>query len=296
MISISQIKTFVLAAEQASLANAARILQITPAAVSKQLILLEKELGLQLLNRTTRRVQLTEIGKCYLEQCKRILEEVNVATDLIEQMKVSPSGHLNIVSGRYFAMAYILPHLEEFLTKFPGITINLELAERLPNLEEEPIDLLIGMSVPATGNVIQRRIGSSRCCYCASPNYVKKFGIPKVPQELANHRHIIHSARMAPNTLVFPNKESVEITPYLRINDSQAMVDLAVKDLGIIKTQRCLVSKLLEEKKLTEILSSFVEPEFSWYVAFPYRRYIPSKTRCFIDFILERVEENDKTI
>lgn len=293
MVTISQMKTFVLVSERQSLVVAARALSLSSAAVSKQLIVLEKELGLQLMIRTTRCVELTQMGKSYYEQCKRILEEVDIAASLVQQMKTTPRGSLKIVSGHYFAAAHIVPHLKEFLDLFPDVYIHLELAERLPNFDEEGVDILIGMSLPATGNVIQRKIATTRCCFCASPAYFKKFGIPKVPRDLLHHQHIIHSMRSPPNVLAFPNKEEITLDPYLCVNDSKTMVKLAEEGLGIIKTQYSLVHKQLRGKTLVEVLSSYVEREIPLYVAFPERRYVPSKVRCFIDFILSKLDAKE---
>lgn len=289
MVSVSQIKTFVLISERQSFARAARELGLSSAAVSKQLILLEKELGLQLIIRTTRSVELTEMGKSYLEQCKRILEEIDIATSLVEQMKTTPKGFLKVMSGHYFAASYIVPHLREFLALFPDIHIHLELVERIPDFNEELVDVLIGLSVSATGNVIQRKIATTRCCFCASPSYLDEFGTPKVPKDLTNHRHIIHSMRNPSDVLIFPNKEQVRIDPYICVNDSKTMVKLAQEGLGVVKAHYPLVRELLEQNKLVELLSEYVEREIPLYVAFPERRYVPSKVRSFIDFILTKV-------
>jgi DNA-binding transcriptional LysR family regulator len=285
-------KAFVLVSERQSFTIAARALGLSSAAISKQLILLEKELGLQLMIRSTRSVALTQMGKSYYDQCKRILEEIDIATSLVEQMKTTPQGSLKVVSSSYFASSHIVPYLREFLTLFPNIYINLELAERLPNLDEEVVDVLIGMSLPATGNVIQRKIVTTRCCFCASPDYLKKFGVPKTPSDLSQHQHIIHSMRNPSNLLVFPNKDEIKLEPYLCVNDSKTMVKLAEEGLGIIKAHYPLVKELLNQKKLIEVLPSYVEKEIPLYLAFPHRRYVPSKIRHFVDFILTKLDSD----
>jgi len=296
MVAIAQMKALVMVSDKGSLAAAARELGISSAAVSKQLILLEKELGLQLMTRTTRNVEFTEIGKSYCDQCKRILEELDVATVLVNQMKTIPQGHLKVVSGRCFASVYIMPYLGEFLSSFPNIHIDIELAERLPNFDEEAVDIVIGMSIPSTGNVIQRQIETTRGCFCASPDYLKKFGTPQLPRDLIKHRHIIHSMRNPSNILNFSNKETIPITPYICINDSQAMVKLAQEGLGIIKTHYPLVQQLINKGTLIELLPGYIEKEVPFYVAFPQRRYVSSKVRSFIDFTLDKVKSQNSTI
>lgn len=290
MVDFNQIRTLLLVSEQGSLAAAARELNISPAAVSKQLSRLEEELGLQLLIRSTRHLELTEIGTNYCEQCRRILEEVEAAESLISNMKTAPHGVLNIVSGRYFASAYIVPHLKEFLAKYPEIQLNLELSERIPDMNVESIDVLIGMSVSAAGECIQRRILTTRYVYCASKSYIKHFGEPKKPLDLTKHRYITHSMRKPDDKLIFSNKETVSITPFLRVNDAETMVRLAQEGLGIIKLHHYMVDDLLEQGQLKELLKNYVEPEIPIYVAYPQRRYLPAKVRCFIDFVVSKIK------
>ncbi len=292
MPDLSQMETFVLTAELGSLAAVARKLGISPAAISKQLTRLEKELGLQLLVRSTRRIELTQVGVNYCLQCRRILEEVEAASALISQVKAAPYGIFKIVSGRHFATSYILPHMSEFLSKYPNIELNLELAERVPDLNVEAIDVLIGMSISATGDAIQKRIATTSYSFCASPNYLKLFGTPEKPVDLKNHRYITHSMRKPDNELLFRDKEVITIKPYIRVNDTQTMLNFALDGLGIVKLHHYVVKEHLERGTLQELLSAYSNSEIPIYVAYPQRRYIPSKTRCFIDFIVEKIKRS----
>lgn len=296
MPDLSQMEAFVLTSELGSLAAVARKLGVSPAAISKQISRLEKELGLQLLVRSTRRIELTDVGINYCLQCRRILEEVEVASALISQVKAVPYGILKIVSGRHFANAYIIPHMKEFLLKYPKIELNLELAERIPDLNVETIDVLIGMSISATGDAIQKRLATTSYSFCASPNYLKQFGIPEKPEDLKNHRYITHSMRKPDDELVFQNKEIITLTPYIRVNDAQTMLNFALDGLGIVKLHHYVVKEQLERGKLQELLSTYSHSEIPIYVAYPQRRYIPSKTRCFIDFIVEKIKRSSDEI
>jgi DNA-binding transcriptional LysR family regulator len=285
MIDLSLMKTFVLISELGSMAAAARKLNISPAAVSKQLTRLEEELGLHLVVRSTRKLELTEVGINYCFQCRRILEEVEAASALISQIKVVPNGVLKVVSGRHFATSYIVPHIKEFLLKYPKIELNLELAERIPDLNAEGIDVLIGMSISATGEAIQKRIATTSYSLCASPDYLKQFGIPQKPDDLKNHHYITHSMRKPDNELLFNNKEIVTLNPYIRVNDAETMLNFALDGLGIVKLHHYVVKKHLEQGSLQELLSSYTTTEIPIYVAYPQRRFIASKVRCFIEFI-----------
>lgn len=289
MPDLAQIETLVLTSELGSLAAVARKLGISSAAISKQLTRLEAELGLQLLVRTTRSIELTDIGVNYCQQCRRILEEVETASALISQVKEVPSGELKVVSGRYFATTYIAPHMKEFLSKFPKIELNLELAERIPDINAEAIDILIGMSISATGDAIQKRIATTSYAICASPKYLKKFGTPKKPDDLKKHRYIAHSMRKPDNELLFGNKKVITIHPYIRVNDAQTMLDFALEGMGIVKLHRYLVQDHLKTGVLQEVLSTYHRSEIPIYVAYPQRRYVPSKVRRFIDFITDKI-------
>ena len=291
MPDLSQMKTFVLTSEFSSLAAVARKLGLSPAAVSKQLTRLEEELGLQLLIRSTRRIEFTEVGVNYCQQCQRILEEVETANALISQVKAEPSGVLKVVSGRHFAASYIVPYIKEFLSKYPKIELNLELAERVPDLNLEAIDVLIGMSISAAGDAIQKKIATTSYTFCASPAYLKQFGIPKKPNDLKNHRYITHSMRKPDNELLFHDKKVITVIPYIRVNDAQTMLNFALEGLGIVKLHHYVVKEYLDRGELQEVLPAYNNSKIPIYVAYPQRRYISSKTRCFIDFIAEKIKK-----
>jgi DNA-binding transcriptional LysR family regulator len=291
MPDLSQMETFVLTTQLGSLAAVARKLGISPAAVSKQLTRLEQELGLQLLIRSTRKITLTEVGINYCLQCQRIIEEVEAASALVSQIKAKPSGPLKVVSARYFSMVYIVPHIKEFLEKYPDIELNLEMAERVPDLNLEGIDVLIGMSISASGEAIQKKIATTSYTLCASPAYLKAFGTPKKPSDLKHHRYITHSMRKPDDQLSFNNKEVITVTPYIRVNDAQTMLDFALNGLGIVNLHRYVVQEYLKEGTLIEMLSIYNDREIPIYVAYPQRRFISSKVRCFIDFIADKLRD-----
>ncbi len=293
MPDLPQMHTLVLTSEMGSLAAVARKLGISSAAVSKQLTRLEEELGLQLLIRTTRKIEFTEVGANYVLQCRRILEEVEAAAGLISQVKSVPHGPLKVVSGRHFATTYIVPHIKEFLSQHPQIELNLELAERIPDLKIESLDVLIGMSISATDDAIQRRIATTSYAYCASQGYLKKFGTPKFPSDLHNHRYIAHSMRRPDNELVFRDNSQIRLSPFIRVNDTQTMLDLALDGLGIVKLHRYVVANYLVNGNLKEVLPTYCEMDIPIFVAYPKRRFVSSKTRCFIDFMIQKISKQE---
>ena len=284
---LAQIETFTLVVQEGSLAGAARLLGISSPAVSKQLSRLESELGLELLSRSTRSLKLTDVGSNYYQQCLRILEEVEAAQALVSQLTAEPQGRIKIVSGRHFASTYITPHLAAFLKRYPQVSVDLELAERVPDFLSESIDVVIGMSVSAPDSAIQRRITSTRYVYCASPDYLNAFGAPKQPQDLVDHRYITHSQRLPDDLLSFVNGENVRVTPYIRVNDADSMARMAEQGMGIVKLHHYVVAPALASGALVELLADFNDEKVPIYVAYPARRFVSRKVRAFIDFVTE---------
>lgn len=289
MIDLAAMHLFVLTVENRSLAAVARKMRISSAAVSKQLTKMEKNLGVQLLIRSTRRIELTDIGRDYYIQCQRVLEEADEAQALISQMRSVPSGSLHVLSGRHFAASYIVPHVESFLLENPQIHLNLELGERIPDFHNERVDVIIGMSVTATGDVIQRKIACTSYVYCASVKYLESFGTPKKPDDLKRHRYITHSMRRPDDRVEFDEGKSVTVQPYIRVNDAQTMLEFALVGLGIVKLHRYVVQKYLDAGHLCELFTAENKQEIPIYVAYLQRRFVPSKIRRFIDFFVAKM-------
>lgn len=288
MVDLAEMRLLVLIAELGSLAAAARKLKVSPAAVSKQLTKMEKELKIQLLLRSTRRVELTDIGRDYCVQCQRVLEEASQADALISQMQVIPSGALYVLSNPHFAASYIVPYISKFLSKYPQVHLNLELGERIPNLCEEAIDVVIGMSISASGDVIQKKIATTSYVYCASPEYLKAFGKPKKPEDLKKHRYMTHSMRRPDDIVKFDEGKTVAVQPYLRVNDAETLLKLALAGLGVVKLHRYVVQDYIKSGNLLELFTKENRSEIPIYVAYPQRRFVPSKIRCFVDFFCSK--------
>jgi DNA-binding transcriptional LysR family regulator len=290
MSQLSQIKTFVKVAELRSLAATARELHVSAAAISKQITKLEAELGVQLLLRTTRTVELTELGSAYLEQCRRILEEVDAADTLITQMKVVPYGQLKVLSQPHFTERYITPNVGEFLTLYPDIELQLEIGERITDLEFDRVDVMLGQSVSLREDAIQRRIASTRYTICASPEYLKKFGIPGKPEALSYHRCIAHSGRRPMNHFYFHDQPDLPFKPYMSANDTKVLSQLAKGGVGVVQLHDYVVRDAIERGELVSFLDEVSRRDVSINVALPPRRFTPSKVRCFIDFIVNKVK------
>lgn len=289
MSKFNQIYAFIAVIEANSFAKAARNLNISTAAVSKQINSLEKTLGIELLHRTTRRLELTEAGKLYFDHCKKLLIEIEEAERLISTMRSEPIGILNVVCGRYFADRFIFPYLKNFIQKYPQVELNIELAERIPDILNEKIDLVVGYSLSGPPASIQRKIASTSYVICASPNYLKKFGTPMKPSDLTQHHYLAHSMRKPDNLLSFTDGSQVYVNTVLKINDSKALAQCALEGLGIVKLHDYMVAEYLENGSLVEVLRAFKEPEIPIYLYYQESKHLQPKIKHFVDFIVKNI-------
>lgn len=289
MLSLERIQTFVKVVEANSYVAVAVQMNLSRAAISKQISSLEKEIGMKLLERTTRRLSLTEDGVLYYAQCKRLLEVANELEELVSIMQKEPSGTLNLFCNRYFSEHIILPYLGEFLDNYPKIRINLRLEERFPDFIKENVDLLVGVSMDGPPEVIRRRISKTRYIYCASPLYLNRFGVPQNLLDLGQHRYITHSMRQPDHILTFGDQQVV-LNPYLRVNDAWSMLRLALDGIGIVKLHDYIVKESLQAGNLVEILDPFSQEEYAIFIYYMQNRYLTPKIRYFIDFLLKKLK------
>ncbi len=284
MSKFDQISTFISVIEENGFAAAARKQRISTPAISRQIASLEKALGTQLIARTTRQISLTEIGEKYYQQCKKTLAELREAEVAIAESKNEASGILHVMAPRYFAIARLLPKLSTFMALNPNLKIQLQLAERVPDLEKEEIDILFGVSLEGALDLVRKKVGSTRYVLCASTGYLKKHGKPKKPADLIKHEYITHSMRSPNNTILFKDQKKYPVNPSLFLNDTFAMRECAIRDMGIVNLHDYMVADPLREGKLIEILQNYQEPEKNIYLYYRQSRYLQPKIRRFIDF------------
>lgn len=290
MSQLDQIETFVQVVEQNSFAGAAKNLGISAAAVSKQVNALENRLGVQLLTRSTRKISLTEIGTNYYHQCQRVLNELHEADSVVSHVQQEPAGVLRVAASSHFGERYIVPYISEFMERYPQVLLHLDLAERFPDLARENIDVLVGIALDGPPELVRRKIGSACYSLCATPEYFKKYGMPKKPTDLEKHRYIEHSIRKPSGHITFSGGQSINLKPILLLNNTKEMIAAALQDIGIIKVHSYAVDPYLEEGKLVRTLYDFRDDARNVYLYYQQSRFLPRKIRCFIDFLLEKME------
>jgi DNA-binding transcriptional LysR family regulator len=289
MRSTVQLLTFIEVVNRRSLAAAARALNITPAAVSKQILTLEKELRVQLLTRTTRRLELTPAGITYFEHAKRIIEAFQQAEAALSESTQEPAGLLKVVSGTHFGSLYLVPHLGEFHKRYPKIDLHIEFTQTIPDLEKEKIDAVVGLSVGIPPNWIMRRLYSSRKVLCAAPNYLDKHGTPRKPTDIAKHRIITHTCRKPNNVVTFKNDVNIMVNPILYFNDTDAMRSCALQGVGLVELHDYIVADDLESGALVEVLSNHSkQTKIDVITAYAPTVHLHVKVRRFLDFVIEK--------
>ena len=290
----TQMMTFIAVVEAKSFTQAARRLSITPTAVSKQIKQLEEHLTQQLLERDTRKVKVTEIGEQFYTHCKRVEQEVMAAKTFIRSQSIEPQGQLRILCAMIFANTYLIKNLQIFHERYPKIQLNIELAERIPDREDENFDILVGFSLlPQIPIQLRSRpLLKTRYVLCAAPHYLKKNGTPKVLDDLQQHQLISHPLRTPINLIrVQKGTEVYMPPPEIVINSLDALVTLCCEGAGILLATEMQVGELLQREKLIRLLPDYPWQEVSMYLFYRYLEYEQQKVRCFIDFCLEVIEK-----
>lgn len=293
MDKLKYMKTFMLVVEEGSIVKAAEQQRISKAAASKQLIDLENNLRTQLLNRTTRKLKLTDTGQLFYEALKQVFSAVNEAESIVTQIHNKPVGTLRIATHRYFGERFIISNIKEFTTLYPDLKIDIELGDRFPDMEKENFDVLCGGWYDGPDHLVRKKIADNRHILCASPEYLSEFGTPKNPDDLKKHRFITHSFRKPDNILMFKNNKEIYLDYDIRVNDSQAMLKCALQGVGIVKIFSYFVNDHLKNGQLIELLKEYRDPIKPLYIFYKQQKFLPIKIRLFIDFLCKVIDKED---
>ena len=293
MDRLESMSILVTVAEAGSLSAAARRLATPLATVSRKISQLEAHLGTKLLNRSSRRLALTDAGRAYVGACRSILEQVGEAERAASGEYRAPKGDLIIAAPIVFGRLHVLPVLIEFLESFPQIDVRVVLSDRVVNLIEEHVDIAVRIGELPDSNLVATRIDTIRRVVCASPDYFAGRGIPEGPVDLAAHDCVTFDALMSSKEWTFGNGKStlsVPIHSRLTVNTAEAAIDAAIAGIGITRVLSYQVAEPIRAGALTIVLQEF-EPE-PWPLSLVYtdRRLLPIKVRAFLDFATPRLE------
>lgn len=292
MERLAEMMTFAKVVETRSFSAAAQALATSKSLVSKQVSSLESALGVRLLQRTTRRMSLTEIGAAYYEHCARIAQEIDAASETVTQLQAVPRGVLRLTSPVIFASLHLAPALQSFLKRHDQVEVELDATDRVIDIVEEGYDLAIRITGNPAPGMVARKIAPVRWVTCASPEYLERHGTPRTPQELTQHHCLVYQGIPALHSgwrYRVGNRElAMHVHGKCRVNNSEVLLQLALDGAGIVLFPTYILGHHLKSGRLKIILPDAVaNPDMSLYATYLPNRYMQPKVRAFIDHLME---------
>ena len=281
-------RVFSAVAKNGSFSIAAKKLSISKAMVSKHIKSLENSLSVRLFNRTTRKLNLTDAGSSYYEKVNIILSEIDETESAISQLNSEPKGKLKVMAQPSFGAFHLSRALSLYLKKYTEVTVNLELSHRIPDLVEENIDLAFHVGELNDSMYVSRRIASARRVICASPEYIKKIGMPKKPEDLLDHNCLIYMPRNDMGKWEFLDKgkrKKIKVTGDIQCNSGDALRVASIQSRGITQLPTYMVGLDIQAGRLQAVLEDFEPEKQPIYAIYNHRKYISAKIKTFIDFI-----------
>jgi DNA-binding transcriptional LysR family regulator len=290
---LESMSILVAAAETGSLSAAARRLGIPLTNVSRKVSELEAYLKTGLVNRSSRRLTLTDAGRSYVADCKRILELVGEAERTATGEYGVPKGDLIITAPIVFGRLHVLPVITDFLKAYPAIDVRLVFADRIVNLFEEQIDIAVRIGNLPDSSLIAARIGTIRHVVCGSPDYFSARGMPETPDELGSHDCITFEGLISPSVWTFTfgkAAKSVPVHSRLIVNTAEAAIIAAISGIGITRVLSYQVAREVRAKRLVLALKDYEPGQWPVSLVYTAQRLLPSKMRVFLDYAVPRLK------
>jgi DNA-binding transcriptional LysR family regulator len=298
MDMLNGIRLFTEVVKSQGFTAASRKLGMVPSSVSRQINALEDALGARLLNRSTRKLSLTEVGELYYDQATRILSELDDANTAVSQFEGSPRGTLRLSTPVAFGRLHITPALSEFLKRFPELGVDLTATDKVVDLVETGIDVAIRMGNLQNSSLVARKLASNRYVVCGSPDYLDRRQAPQRPEDLAHHNCLIYRFAAAPAVWTFKGAhglEHVEVSGNLQADSFGALKSAASLGVGLALLPIWSAMPCLRSGQLQTVLRDYpvfprhAETEGAIYAVYPHRKQLSPKVRAFVDFIVEYI-------
>lgn len=298
--ALTDVAVFLRVVEERSFTAAADSLEISKAAVSKYVSRLEAALGTRLLQRTTRKLTLTEAGAAYYARAAGALGELEAAGEELAELSAAPRGHLRISAPGYLGAVHLAPMLGAFLKKHPAITLDLDLSNRLVDLVQERFDVAVRISAHADSSLVARALAPCPTIVVATPEYLARHGTPKHPADLADHECLIYGLMRTPHEWRFRSRKgrraagsgrwtAVAVKGALRCNDDNALKQWLLEGLGVRQFPRFFIERELKQGKVVELLPGWESPPLTISAVFATRQHLAPKVRAFVDFLAEKL-------
>ncbi len=291
MARLEDMQSFVRVVEAGSISAAAERMGIAKSAVSRRLSDLEGRLGVQLLRRTTRRLNLTDTGRSFYDRCVRILEDVEEAENAVSQEHGTLRGRLRVAVPLTFGLLHLGPAIRDFSRAHPQVEFDLDFNDRQVDLLAEGFDLALRIAELEDSSLIARRLASIRMLACASPDYLARAGTPQHPEELVEHACLTYSLLREPETWRYHHggqDGAVRVQSRLRANNGDFLRQAAEAGQGIVLQPTFITYRSLAEGRLVPILTECEWPGVPAYAVYPQTRHLSRRVRAFVDFLAER--------
>jgi DNA-binding transcriptional LysR family regulator len=279
---------FVRVAKAGSFAGGASELGISRAMATKHIMQLEGSLGTRLFNRTTRSLNLTDVGASYLERCQQVLLDVDEMEAAVTHLQTEPRGVLKISAPPVIGATHITRAVAAFLKIHPDLTVDLILQSSPGDLIDDGIDIAIYLGDLDDTSMVARKLASSSMVVCGSPNYLAKHGIPNTPEDLYNHSCLVNWASSPRNKWKFKGKTgytTINVSGRMQSNVADANRIAAVNGLGLVMLATYVVGRDIEKGKLIAVLEDYTLPPLDIHAVYPHRKYLSAKVRRFLDFL-----------
>jgi len=274
-----------------SLSAAAQVLGMSRSSVSKQLAALEKKVGARLLNRTTRKIVLTDVGRQVLQEAHKVEQALLSIEHISEDHQSEIAGALKVSCSSAQGRVHVVPLMAKFLARYPKLSVNLQLEDRFVDMVAENIDVSIRIGYLPDSTLIARKLGDLSWVLCASPAYLKQAPPLNTPNDLLNHRCLFYrNSKVMLNTWTFSStegEESITVGGPLSINDASALVAAAIEHTGVLLIDKGMLGDTIRTGQLVPVLDGY-QPigGLPMYAVYPEKEFMPAKTRALIDFLL----------
>ncbi|BEM06787.1 LysR family transcriptional regulator [Serratia marcescens] len=290
MDRIQAMQVFTRVAEAGSFVRAAETLSMPSSTVTNTIKNLEKYLQVRLLNRTTRRVSLTPEGLQYLAQCREILSLIEHSESSLTDSVRRPQGRLRVDMPGGIAQFIVMPNLKDFYRLYPDIYLMIGVSDRQVDLVQEGVDCVIRTGELTDSTLVARPLGRFRWVTCASPDYLRKFGVPETPEALSQHRaiHYFSSSGRRTNELRFTSGTeafSVPVEGDAAVNETGLYIRLCLEGFGLAQLAENVISENLQQGKLVEVLADWQPPSVPVTMLYPHQRFLSPAVRAFADWV-----------
>ncbi len=273
-----------------SFSAAARDLGMSKTAVSRHVSDLETDLGVRLLNRTTRRMSLTEAGHAYFARSSAIITDIEELQDSVRHLHRQPTGVLRVTSAVTFGHCSLAPLIGGFLDLYPEISVQLDLSNRFVDIVDEGFDLAIRVGSPQSSSLISRPLVDAKRYACASPAYIERRGSPVKPSDLASHACVVFQSQSSEARWDFANSDgehSVTVAGRLCVNSTEAATQAVRDGVGIGVLPDYAVREFLASGEVQRLLTTYdIDGDHRIYAIYPHRHHLPAKVRVFIDYLV----------